>query len=68
MPRIIERDEVSRLMSEEGGQLIDVLPAKEYQEEHIAGAVGIPLKQLNAESARQLDRSRPVITYCHDYL
>lgn len=36
---IIDRREVQRLVSEEGGQLVDVLPADEYAEEHIAGAV-----------------------------
>lgn len=68
MPAIIERGEVQRLLSEDGGQLIEVLPEKEYEVEHIAGALNIPLKQLDAEGARQLDRARPVITYCHDYL
>jgi rhodanese-related sulfurtransferase len=65
---IIQRDEVRRLIAEEGAQLVNVLPAAEYAAEHIAGAVNLPLKQLNAETARMLNRSRPVITYCHDYL
>jgi len=67
MPQIIDRDEVRRLVSEEG-QLLDVLPRAEYEEEHIAGATNIPLKELNAQTAETLDRARPVITYCHDYL
>jgi hypothetical protein len=32
------------------------------------GALNIPLKELNATTAARLDRRRPVITYCHDYL
>ena len=69
VPEIIDRREVQRLVSEEGGQLVDVLPANEYAEEHIAGAVSLPLRDLDAETARQrLDQSRPVVTYCHDYL
>lgn len=67
-PRIVTRDEVQRLISEENAQLVDVLPHTEYEEEHIAGAVNLPLKELNSRTASRLDRRRPVITYCHDYL
>lgn len=51
----------------EGGQLIDVLSAKEYEAEHIPGAINIPLKGLGPETARRLDSTQPVIVYCHDY-
>ena len=62
----IRREEVRELLKE-GAQLVEVLPREEYEEEHIAGAINIPLKELNRETALQLDRSRPVIVYCHDY-
>jgi rhodanese-related sulfurtransferase len=68
MPTIIERDEVRRLVAEEGAQLVEVLPNREYEDEHLQGAMNLPLKQLNRETAGRLDRGRPVITYCHDYL
>jgi rhodanese-related sulfurtransferase len=53
---------------DEGAQLVEVLPAEEYAEEHLPGAINIPLKKLDADSAGQLDMSRPVIVYCWDYL
>ncbi len=62
----IQREEVQRLLTE-GAQLVEVLPREEYEYEHIAGAISIPLKELNRDTAKQLDRSRPVIVYCHDY-
>ena len=63
MPTDIARDQVQKLLAE-GGQLVDVRPDAEYQEEHIAGAISLPLKTLAAESAeRAPDRSRPVIVY-----
>ena len=62
----IRREEVRQLLTE-GAQLVEVLPREEYEEEHIAGAINIPLKELNRETAMQLDRSRPVIVYCDDY-
>jgi len=57
-----------RRLLDEGGQLVEVLPADEYTEEHLPGAINIPLKELGPESAAQLDKSRPVIVYCWDYL
>ena len=68
MARIISRDEVRRLMDEEDAQLVDVRARVEYDEEHIPGAVNLPVKELNATTAQRLDRKRPVITYCHDSL
>ena len=65
MPTEIGRAEVQRLVAD-GAQLIEVLPAKEYEEEHLPGARNIPLKELNRESIRLLDRDRPVIVYCYD--
>jgi rhodanese-related sulfurtransferase len=53
---------------DEGAQLVEVLPAEEYAEEHLPGAINIPLKELDADSAAQLDKARPVIVYCWDYL
>jgi len=67
MPTAIDRDEVKRLLAEEAAQLVEVLPAKEYGEEHITGAVNIPLKELDERAPRELDRDRPIIVYCNDY-
>ena len=66
MPAPIERDQVQRLL-ELGAQLVEVLPQAEYEDEHLPGAINIPLKTLDRETARQLDRDRPVIAYCYDY-
>ena len=63
MPTSITREEVQRLIGEEAGQLVEVLPTEEYQNEHIEGALNIPLKRLNRETTSHLDRARPVIVY-----
>ena len=63
MPTEISRDEVQRLIAA-GGQLVDVRPETEYENEHIAAAIHLPLKALDSVSVAQLlDRSRPVIVY-----
>jgi rhodanese-related sulfurtransferase len=51
-----------------GVQLVEVLPAEEYEELHLPGAINIPLQQLDAESTQQLDRGRDVVVYCWDGL
>lgn len=66
MPTVIDRHDVQQLM-EQGAQLVEVLGAKEYEAEHIPGAINIPLKTLTRATAKRLDLGRPVITYCHDY-
>jgi len=66
MPTPIGRDEVQRLL-ENGAQLVEVLPEDEYEDEHLPGAISIPLKSLDAESTGRLERERPVIVYCYDY-
>jgi rhodanese-related sulfurtransferase len=67
MPTSIDRDTVQRLLAEEAAQLVEVLPAKEFSEEHLTGALNIPLKELDERAPRELDRERPVIVYCNDY-
>lgn len=44
-------------------QLLDVRQPKEYEDEHLAGARLIPLKQL-PEKLGELDRKKPVLVYC----
>jgi rhodanese-related sulfurtransferase len=67
MPTPVDRNEVQRLLSDEHGQLVEVLPQAEFEDEHLPGAVNIPLKELDAETARRLERGRPVVVYCNDY-
>jgi rhodanese-related sulfurtransferase len=66
MPTPIDRDEVQRLLCEEQGRLVEVLPRDEYDDEHLPGAINIPLKTLDRATTEHLDRDRPVIVYCYD--
>ncbi len=63
MPTSIVREEVQRLITGEAGQLVEVLPSEEYQDEHIEGAINIPLKRLDRETTSHLDKTRPLIVY-----
>ena len=50
-----------------GAQLVEVLPASKYAEEHLPGAVNIPLKELARRAEEELDPARPVVVYCWDF-
>ena len=64
-PRPILRDEVCRLLHD-GAQLLDVLPRRDYEDEHLPGAINIPLKELDRRTKARLQTDRPVVVYCHD--
>jgi hypothetical protein len=65
VPEDIGREEVQRLVAE-GAQVVEVLPSEEYEEEHLPGAINIPLRKLDREAPQRLDRQRPVVVYCWD--
>jgi rhodanese-related sulfurtransferase len=61
----IAADRVTELVAG-GAQLVEVLPREDYEEQHLRGAVNIPLKELDAETTAGLDRTKAVIVYCWD--
>jgi rhodanese-related sulfurtransferase len=67
MARSVDLQAVRELL-ERGAQLVEVLPREEYEELHLRGALSLPIKELDAEHAEQLDRQRPVAVYCWDAL
>ena len=65
MATTVDRLRVQQLINK-GAQLVEVLPAAEYADEHLPGAISIPLKELNRDRVRELDPDRPVVVYCYD--
>ena len=68
MPHPVSRYDVRTLIDADEGQLVEVLPRREFDDEHLPNAMNLPLKRLDARGARALDRARPVIVYCWDAL
>ena len=66
MPRDIELEELRSLLDADDVQLIEVLPEKEYMEEHLPGAINISLKSMDHDSVRDLDPTAPTVVYCWD--
>jgi len=67
MTKRIELPQLQRLIDQHA-QLVEVLPPAEYAEVHLPGAINIPLKQLDKDTTSALDRRRPIVVYCYDYL
>jgi rhodanese-related sulfurtransferase/DNA-binding HxlR family transcriptional regulator len=60
----ISADELlARLEAGEPLVMVDVRPTEEYQAAHIAGAVSIPLEELE-QRLRELPRDREIVAYC----
>jgi phage shock protein E len=51
-----------------GAQVVEVLGKDDYAPVHLPGAVNLPLRELDAQHAAVLDRTRPVVVYCWDSL
>ena len=66
MPTAIDRRQLQALLAR-GAQLVDALPAVDYADAHLPGAINLPIKQLTRQAAAVLDPARPVIVYCNDF-
>ncbi len=60
MPTSIHRSELQRLLSE-GAQLAEVLPKDEYDDEHLPGALHLPLKSLTPAAVAHLGVAHGVV-------
>jgi rhodanese-related sulfurtransferase len=65
MPTHIGREDVQRLATE-GAQLVEVLPKEAFDEQHLPGAIHLPLRMIDAGVRASLDPERPVVVYCWD--
>ena len=65
MPQQIDLEGLRTLMAR-GAQVVDVLPAREFAEDHLPGAINLPLRRIETEAGSVLDRARTVVVYCAD--
>jgi rhodanese-related sulfurtransferase len=61
----LQRQQVEELM-EKGAQVVEVLAAEEFEEDHLPGALNIPLRKIEAQARTRLDPGQPVVVYCWD--
>jgi rhodanese-related sulfurtransferase len=59
----VDREKLLRLVREEAVTVLDVRPSVEYNAGHIAGALSIPLKELQ-QRLSDLPRDQEIVAYC----
>jgi rhodanese-related sulfurtransferase len=59
----VDRNELVERVSRGEAVVLDVRPAEEYAAGHIAGAVSIPLRELESR-LRELPSDREIVAYC----
>jgi len=62
-PEEVPRGEVQRLLKQGDAVLVDVRPAIEFQHGHVAGAISIPIDELE-ERIKELPRGKRIVAYC----
>ena len=59
----VDREKLLRLVREEAVTVLDVRPSVEYNAGHVAGALSIPLKELQ-QRLSELPRNQEIVAYC----
>jgi len=59
----VTADELQRRIDDRSAIVIDVRPAEEFADGHIAGAVSMPLKELEMR-LKELPKRTPIVAYC----
>jgi rhodanese-related sulfurtransferase len=65
MPKTVTTT-AARALRSAGVRFVDVLPPTAFAEERIAGAVNVPLAEINEAPAR-FDLDEPIVVYCFDH-
>jgi phage shock protein E len=61
----ISSDDAKRLLSE-GATVVDVRTPAEYSEDHVRGALNLPLNQLAERIDKTVpDKGKPLLLHCH---
>lgn len=59
----LPRKELQRLLKQGEAVLVDVRPAMEFEHGHVAGAISIPIEELD-ERIKELPRGKRIVAYC----
>jgi rhodanese-related sulfurtransferase len=57
----------TRRLLDGGAQVVEVLPKSAWREQHLPGAVSIPLPQMRKGALKGLDPDAPTVVYCYDH-
>lgn len=67
--KMISKKEVTRLMDTgEKFKLVDVLPREHFAQEHIKGAISLPVEEIERKAWKVLpDKKERIVTYCASF-
>jgi rhodanese-related sulfurtransferase/sulfur carrier protein ThiS len=57
----------TRRLLDDGAQVLEVLPESAWREQHLPGAISLPLPQMRKDALRDLDPDAPTVVYCYDH-
>jgi hypothetical protein len=63
IPRI-KVEELVKAVKEGRAVVVDIRVAEAYEEEHIKGAVSIPLEEIRERAPKELPADKLIVTYC----
>ena len=66
MPTDIGRDKLKHLQAQ-GAAVVEVLPSKQFEEEHLPSAISLPLGDLTPLTVERKigpDKHRSIVVYC----
>lgn len=68
MVKIINRDELMKMISSgENFKLADVLSKEHYADEHIKGAISLPLDEIQERAEQVLKKDEVIVVYCASF-
>ena len=60
----ITYNEMHRILKSKSAILVDVRSKQEFDEDHINGAINIPLNNINSITSKVKDKNKHIILYC----
>lgn len=61
---VIDRDELARRLEAGTVVVIDVRPVEEFAQGHLAGAISVPVDELERWARREAPRRKQIVAYC----
>lgn len=68
MVKTISRDELMKMIGQKREfKLVDVLSGDSYRNQHIKGAISIPLDEIEKDAPKLLNKDETIVTYCASF-
>ncbi len=62
----ISTEQLESMREDHEVNLVDVLSEEHYEDEHIEGAINIPLDEIASKAIERFDKDEEIVVYCKD--